>query len=749
MPADHAITDVLKKRLFFIAGTEKSGTTWLQQLIDAHPRAACRGEGQFFTSLVPEMTSAIQRYSTFVSGLNQKVFSETGGFPELTEASRLKIIRYAIGCLLSEYGAGREIDAVGEKTPGTTRALPLVEALFPQAKVIFILRDGRDIAISGWMHLQRQYGPEQARETLENYAIRIAICWWQDYMKALRFSVQHHGRMHIVRYEDLHESPRETLAGIFDFLDLASSDNILDDCLSQADFSRLSGGRSRGEENPASHFRKGIVGDWKNHFDSATIAAFESRAGDLLHHLGYGAATPVTSGALPTDPEAYVRSTTTLIQHGELDQAVRLCRQACLHHPISPKPYALLAECQRLRGRAGEALENSEIALELEPANASALMTTAWIRRDSKEYALALAALEELLTAHPGQAEALYLKGVTLQDSGKPEEALEAYAEAIERDPKHLQAMSMRAATLTSLGRDEDAVLAYRTALEHHPHDLACRNALVLSLARLGKYVEAVEEGTRTLALKDRVAMEKFDRSPLGKLRNDLTPPPFDASRPEKNIIAFSLWGNDPTYTQGAIANVRLAANIYYGWRCRFYCDSTVPTQVLKKLVEEGAEVRLVKEPRLQPLRALWRFFVSDDPAVERFLCRDTDSRLNVQEAVAVDAWLQSEKCFHVMRDHLFHVELILAGMWGGVAGILPRLSDIALSADRYDKTRWGDQDFLRNVVWPLIKNHALVHDSYFHFGEAINFPSFGRLPRPIHVGGAIKFQTNRQNQDP
>jgi tetratricopeptide (TPR) repeat protein len=745
MPANHAI-NVLKKRLFFIAGTEKSGTTWLQKLIDAHPRAACRGEGQFFTSLVPEMTSALQRYSTFVSGLNQKVFSETGGFPELTADSRLNIIRYAIGCLLSEYGASQEIDTVGEKTPGTTRALPLVEALFPQAKVIFILRDGRDIAISGWMHLQRQYGPEQARETLENYATRIAICWWQDYMKALRFSVQHHGRMHIVRYEDLHESPGETLSGIFDFLDLASSDNILDDCLGQADFSRLSGGRSRGDENPASHFRKGIVGDWKNHFDSATIAAFESRAGDLLHHLGYAEATPVTSGALPSDLEAYVRSIAALIQHGELDQAARLCRQACLDHPISPKPYALLAECQRLRGRAGEALENGAIALELEPANASALMTTAWIRRDSKEYALALAALDELLNAHPGQAEALYLKGVTLQDSGKPEEALEAYVAAIEREPKHLQALSMRAATLTSLGQEEDAVLAYRTALEHHPDDLACRNALVLSLARLGKNVEAIEEGTRTLTLKDRVAMEKFARSSLGKLRVNRTPPPFDASRPDRNVIAFSLWGNDPTYTQGAIANVRLAANLYYGWRCRFYCDPAVPRGVLSELVKEGAEVRLVKDPRLQPLRALWRFFVANDPEIDRFLCRDTDSRLNVQEAVAVDAWLHSGKCFHVMRDHLFHIELILAGMWGGVAGVLPKLSEIAHSAGRYDRTRWGDQDFLRDVVWPLIKGNVLVHDAYFHFGDAVEFPPYGRLPRPIHVGGAIKLPTKKQD---
>jgi hypothetical protein len=52
-------------------------------------------------------------------------------------------------------------------------------------------------------------------------------------------------------------------------------------------FSKLTGGRKRGEENPNSHYRKGEPGDWKNHFTDAHVAAFKERYNDLLLKLGY------------------------------------------------------------------------------------------------------------------------------------------------------------------------------------------------------------------------------------------------------------------------------------------------------------------------------------------------------------------------------------------------------------------------------------------------------------------------------
>ncbi|MES3629935.1 MAG: sulfotransferase domain-containing protein [Longimonas sp.] len=52
-------------------------------------------------------------------------------------------------------------------------------------------------------------------------------------------------------------------------------------------FNRLAGGRSRGEENVHSHYRKGVPGDWRNHFTPALAAHFKKEWGPLLVKLGY------------------------------------------------------------------------------------------------------------------------------------------------------------------------------------------------------------------------------------------------------------------------------------------------------------------------------------------------------------------------------------------------------------------------------------------------------------------------------
>lgn len=213
----------------------------------------------------------------------------------------------------------------------------------------------------------------------------------------------------------------------------------------------------------------------------------------------------------------------------------------------------------------------------------------------------------------------------------------------------------------------------------------------------------------------------------------------FDPSDRAKNVIAFSLWGDDPVYTHGAIVNAQIAPHIYSGWRCRFYCDLSVPEPIIQELRRLGSEVHIIRDSKLLALKPLWRFLVSDDENVDRFICRDADSRLNMQEAVAVDDWIKSGLPFHVMRDHPYHMEVMLAGMWGGVARVLPNIRNLADVALGYARNKWNDQEFLRDVIWPLIRDHAKVHDSVFRFRGADDFPDACRLPGKVHVGGAVK----------
>ena len=124
---------------------------------------------------------------------------------------------------------------------------------------------------------------------------------------------------------------------------------------------------------------------------------------------------------------------------------------------------------------------------------------------------------------------------------------------------------------------------------------------------------------------------------------------------------------------------------------------------------------------------------------MDYFVCRDADSRLNVQEFVAVDAWTRSGLRFHLMRDHVYHMELMLAGMWGGVAGVLPNVREWLLAAPDYFDNRFADQAFLMDMVWPLIKQDLCTHDSVYGFPDGVDFPGEYRLPGAIHVGGAVK----------
>lgn len=278
---------VLAKQLFFVGGTEKSGTTWLQLMLDAHPRAACRGEGHFFDRLAPGLGRLLNDYGGFVDGLNRNVFAEIAPFPTPDPPYFLDLARTAIAGLMGEYGADPDLVAVGEKTPGTARALDRVEALFPEAKLILMLRDGRDVMVSGWFHIIRQHGRDKADATLAGYCKRIAPSWRHDSEAALAAAARRPEHVRLLRYEELHADPAPEIAATFRFLGLDAAPETVADAVAAGRFERVSGGRQRGDEDRGSQFRKGIVGDWRSHFDAEATAVFEAAAGDTLERLGY------------------------------------------------------------------------------------------------------------------------------------------------------------------------------------------------------------------------------------------------------------------------------------------------------------------------------------------------------------------------------------------------------------------------------------------------------------------------------
>lgn len=125
-----------------------------------------------------------------------------------------------------------------------------------------------------------------------------------------------------------------------------------------------------------------------------------------------------------------------------------------------------------------------------------------------------------------------------------------------------------------------------------------------------------------------------------------------------------------------------------------------------------------------------------NDGAAWRFLIRDADSIVNSREQSAVTARLASDRAFHVMRDNWSHTELVLAGMWGGVGGILPPgTGPLENFTGEGPLNRRADQWFLRDRVWPTIRQSVLTHDRHYRVLDAVDFPEGSDLPGRRHVG--------------
>ena len=177
-----------------------------------------------------------------------------------------------------------------------------------------------------------------------------------------------------------------------------------------------------------------------------------------------------------------------------------------------------------------------------------------------------------------------------------------------------------------------------------------------------------------------------------------------------KKIISFSLWGDNPKYTIGAIKNAELIDTVYPGWIGRFYCGKSVPIEIIE-ILKTYTNVEVIEmEENGDWSGMFWRFYACEDSDV--MISRDTDSRLNLREKNAVDEWLNSDKDFHIMRDHPYHNALILGGMWGVRNGILKNIVDLIKNYNKGDF--WQvDQNFLSEQIYPIVVNTSFVHDSY------------------------------------
>ena len=191
-----------------------------------------------------------------------------------------------------------------------------------------------------------------------------------------------------------------------------------------------------------------------------------------------------------------------------------------------------------------------------------------------------------------------------------------------------------------------------------------------------------------------------------------------------KKIISFSLWGDNPKYTIGAIENVKLAKKLYPDWICRFYIGKSVPDEIWNQL-DSFENTELIDMDNDGDWTGMfWRFYPASEEDVDVFVVRDTDSRLSHREKEAVDEWLSSDKGLHIMRDHPYHTSQIMGGMWGMKKGTFPKMKEL-IQIYKGGNFWQVDQNFLNQFVYPLCKNNSLVHDEFTNLDDCKKpFPS-------------------------
>jgi len=233
---------------------------------------------------------------------------------------------------------------------------------------------------------------------------------------------------------------------------------------------------------------------------------------------------------------------------------------------------------------------------------------------------------------------ALGQRFVQLMAQSEHAAALAVNAQARALMPQHPQILGDAALCHLRLREYDKAHALYLKACALGPKDVNLWDGLTEVCGHMGRMAEVRQHGAHSLHLKDQQTLAQVPMPLPSSL-------PEVARDPQRQVIAFSLFGDNPRYGETAKLNVMVAQQLLPQWTCRFYVDDSVPEQVRAGLLALGAQVHEVSPQDRQELSGLmWRFLVLEDACVDRFLIRDADSLISRREVAAIEAWLQSGK---------------------------------------------------------------------------------------------------------
>lgn len=276
---------ILSKQLFFVVGFEESGADLLQQMLSAHPTILCLRDGNYMDRVARPMEHLIKPYNQAIKQLGHAHNNVHSQHQPLTdEACHAAIIFTAL--LSVPTSIAEHVRYFGDYSASNIQYLKSLKSLFPSAKFIHVIRDGRDVLVS---HLkQMQPSEEESESSIESVAGMIAAKWQDRIARAQLFARDHAADYCEVRYEDLVMYPQEELLRVMLFLGLLPDQEEIEHCASVA--------RTNSTGPALIDISDGhIVGftrttgssDWMSSLSDECIDAFQHFAGTMLLSLGY------------------------------------------------------------------------------------------------------------------------------------------------------------------------------------------------------------------------------------------------------------------------------------------------------------------------------------------------------------------------------------------------------------------------------------------------------------------------------
>lgn len=141
----------------------------------------------------------------------------------------------------------------------------------------------------------------------------------------------------------------------------------------------------------------------------------------------------------------------------------------------------------------------------------------------------------------------------------------------------------------------------------------------------------------------------------------------YNYNTSKTRILSYSLFGSDPRYYTYMLRNIRETPFVYPGWTVRVHVHERVPKELVKPLMDTGAQVYIIHddalraEPHTGNTGTFWRFLPLTDPRLD-VIVLDSDDSLKKYKSMVVDPVLNGAKCFGGIWRGPFPQAHVLAG---------------------------------------------------------------------------------------